>query len=590
MDLLLAAADIGRRPGPAARSRSWPSSGLPAVLVPLPIAPRDHQTANARRLATPARPSWCPTPSSTTERLVDEVDGAARRPGAAGRDGRGRCAAPPTPTPPTASPRWSRRTPEWLSRGCTVDLDPSTPRRIHVVGIGGAGMSAIAACWRRWATRCRAATSSDSPASSGSAAAGVEVAVGHDAAQPRRASTPSPSRPRSRRPTPRSAAAAERGIPVLRRAEMLAAIAAHPAHGRGGRHPRQDHDLVDARAGAARRPGCEPSFIVGGEVNEIGSGAAWDDGEWFVVEADESDGTFLELGAEVAVVTNVEPDHLEHYGDVRRARGRVRPLPRRGAGSPRGVRRRPGAAAAGRRPSAPSPTARADGGRLPHRRRRRRARRARAFTLVHGGERARRRSELPVPGLHNARNAAAAVVTGARARRRRSPPRPRRSARFAGVGPPLRVPRRGRRRHLRRRLRPPARPRSRPLLAAARDGGWRRVVCVFQPHRYTPHRGALARLRRRVRRRRRRSSSPTSTPAGEAPRPGRHRQAGRRRRARRPPAAAGSAWLPAPRRLVAYLAAELRPGDLCLTLGAGDLTTLPDELLGALGRRAAAPS
>src|SRR6185503_18816955 len=57
-----------------------------------------------------------------------------------------------------------------------------------------------------------------------------------------------------------------------------------------------------------------PSFIIGGEVNEIGTGAVWDDGEWFVVEADESDGTFLELGAEARVVTNVEPDHLEFYG------------------------------------------------------------------------------------------------------------------------------------------------------------------------------------------------------------------------------------------------------------------------------------
>src|SRR6185436_425843 len=54
--------------------------------------------------------------------------------------------------------------------------------------------------------------------------------------------------------------------------------------------------------------------IVGGEVNEIGSGAVWGTGDWLVVEADESDGTFLDLHAEIAVVTSVEPDHLEHYG------------------------------------------------------------------------------------------------------------------------------------------------------------------------------------------------------------------------------------------------------------------------------------
>jgi UDP-N-acetylmuramate--alanine ligase len=55
-----------------------------------------------------------------------------------------------------------------------------------------------------------------------------------------------------------------------------------------------------------------PSFIIGGDVNEIGSGAVWDEGEWFVIEADESDRTFLALGAEVGHVTNVEPDHLEY--------------------------------------------------------------------------------------------------------------------------------------------------------------------------------------------------------------------------------------------------------------------------------------
>jgi len=61
--------------------------------------------------------------------------------------------------------------------------------------------------------------------------------------------------------------------------------------------------------------GAHPSFIIGGDVNEVGGGAVWDGGEWFVVEGDESDGTFATLGAEVVVVTNVEPDHLDHYGD-----------------------------------------------------------------------------------------------------------------------------------------------------------------------------------------------------------------------------------------------------------------------------------
>jgi UDP-N-acetylmuramate--alanine ligase len=60
--------------------------------------------------------------------------------------------------------------------------------------------------------------------------------------------------------------------------------------------------------------GLRPSFIVGGELNEIGTGAVWDDGEWFAVEADESDGTFLRLPREAVLVTNIEPDHLDRWG------------------------------------------------------------------------------------------------------------------------------------------------------------------------------------------------------------------------------------------------------------------------------------
>ncbi len=64
--------------------------------------------------------------------------------------------------------------------------------------------------------------------------------------------------------------------------------------------------------------GLRPSFLIGGDVNEIGTNAVWDTGEWMVLEADESDGTFLQLDPEIAVVTNVEPDHLDYYGDFDR--------------------------------------------------------------------------------------------------------------------------------------------------------------------------------------------------------------------------------------------------------------------------------
>ena len=103
------------------------------------------------------------------------------------------------------------------------------------------------------------------------------------------------------------------GTAVLSRAELLTAIVAtRRAIAVAGTHGKTTTSsmlaliLVEA--------GLRPSFIVGGELNEIGTGAVWDDGEWLAVEADESDGTFLQIAPEVALVTNIEPDHIEHYG------------------------------------------------------------------------------------------------------------------------------------------------------------------------------------------------------------------------------------------------------------------------------------
>jgi len=143
---------------------------------------------------------------------------------------------------------------------------------------------------------------------------GVRVHIGHDPAlvadvDAVAISTAVPPR------DPEVLAAREAGTKVLSRAEVLTAIVAtRRAVAVAGTHGKTTTSsmlaliLVEA--------GMRPSFIVGGELNEIGTGAAWDAGDWLGVEADESDGTFLQLGAEAAIVTSVEPDHLEHYGGV----------------------------------------------------------------------------------------------------------------------------------------------------------------------------------------------------------------------------------------------------------------------------------
>ena len=451
-------------------------------------------------------------------------------------------------------------------------LDLSRPMRVHVVGVGGAGMSAIATVLRAMG---HTVTGSDLKASAGLdrlRAAGVAVTVGHAAGNVGDvdAVTVSTAVPAS---NPEVVAANERGIPVLRRADMLASIAATRrtiavagTHGKTTTSSMLALVLVEA--------GLQPSFIIGGEVNEIGTGALWDDGEWFVAEADESDGTFLELGAEVAIVTSVEPDHLEHYGsyaDLVRAFERFLA----DAKGPRVVcGDDPEAARLGRAVDAVTygtdeaadyrmiATAADRGGTR--------------FALEHRGERLGEVS-LPVPGLHNARNACGALVTAlllgvpfdtaVHA-----------LARYGGVA--RRFQFRGERAgvtfvddyaHLPTEVA--------AALSAARDGRWRRIVCVFQPHRFS----RTATLWRDFADAFADSDVLVVTDiysAGEAPRPGISAKlivdavldAHPSQRV---------AYLPARADVVRYLRTILRPGDVCLTLGAGDLTSVPDELLHA---------
>jgi UDP-N-acetylmuramate--alanine ligase len=327
--------------------------------------------------------------------------------------------------------------------------------------------------------------------------------------------------------------------------------------------------------------GMAPSYLVGGDVPGLGASAAWGAGEWFVVEADESDGTFLELGAEAVVLTGVEPDHLDHHGSfalLREAFDRFLgdavgprvvcvddPVAAELAtevdcltyGTGDTARFRMVDVELGRRQSACT---------------------LRDERQVGGGIELGR-LEVPVPGLHNARNAAASAVAALALGATFTAVRTGLAA-FAGVD--RRFQWRGEAGgvtfvdsydHLPGEVS--------AVLAAARDGNWARVVCVFQPHRYT----RTAALWRDFAGAFDEADVLAVTdvyPAGQAPLPGvtgklivdavldatPHRRV---------------AWLPSRADVLAWLATELRPGDLCLTLGAGDLTTVPDEVLAARG-------
>lgn len=458
-------------------------------------------------------------------------------------------------------------------------LDLSRPRSVHVANVGGAGMSAVATLLAESGHR----VSGHDPAASTPFLAmlgplGVDVTTGDDRAplpddlDALVVSTATPG------DDPDVVAARGRGVPVVHRAGALGALCRQRTTlAVAGTHGKTTTSalLTTVLAATGRRPG----WVVGATIPQLGRSAAWGGDGPLVVEADESDGTFLALGAHSAIVTNVEPDHLENWGGEGALRDAfaefVRALPGpavlcaddAGARELRPVARQ--AVTYGMDPSADyrveGPVAVGTGVR---------------FGLRHGGDLVD--VEVPMaPGVHNAANAAGALAVahlhgvpldeGARA-----------LARFQGVARRFEV--RGEAggvtvvddyAHLPTEVR--------AALAAAAAGPWERVVAVFQPHRYSRTAAVWPDF----------AGAFTAADllavtdvyaAGEAPRPG----------------VSGKlvvdavldagpwqsvAWLPALDDVVLWLRGVLRAGDVCLLLGAGDLTSLAPRIVAMLGER-----
>jgi len=462
-----------------------------------------------------------------------------------------------------------------------ADVDLSRPRRIHIVGVGGAGMSAIAEILTTLGHGVTGSDLKDGATVQRLRALGLSVQVGHAAANIGDAelvciSTAIPVR------NPEVQAAFEAGVPVLRRADMLAAlcrlratVAVAGTHGKTTTSSMLALILVEA--------GVRPSFLIGGDVNEIGTGAAWDVGEHFVVEADESDGTFLVLGPKASIVTNVEPDHLDHYGSYEAVRDAFERFAVEtdgpvvvGIDLPDGAAL--AAAAGDRQPrlvtfgvSAEADYRIVDPQSGP---------RGVTWTLQRRGEDLGRLS-LPVVGLHNAANATAAAAC---ALELGIPIAAIRTAlgRFAGVARRLQF--RGETAgitfiddyaHLPTEVA--------AALAAVRSAGWSRIVAVYQPHRYSRIEAVWPQF----------ADAFVDADlvavtdiyaAGERPRPGVTGKlvanAALDAHPWRP-----LAYLPHHADVLTYLLATLRPGDCCVTLGAGDLTALPDEIQALLAGR-----
>jgi len=377
---------------------------------------------------------------------------------------------------------------------------------------------------------------------------------------------------------PHLVAARAAGIPVLHRSMALAALCGRRRTSAvAGTHGKTTTSALLATLLAG--VGLHPGWVVGASVAGLGRSAAWGGDGPLVVEADESDGTFLALGAEAAIVTNVEPDHLEHWGGVEQLRAAFEDFVRALSGPAVLCLDDPGAAALApfaKRPvtygTHPSSDYRIDAIST--------ERTGVRFDLHHGGK-ALTVTVPAAPGDHNALNAAAAMAL---AHQLGVDLEPGASAlsQFRGVARRFEI--RGEAAgvvvvdsydHLPTEVI--------AVLAAARAGRWGRVVCCFQPHRFsrTAALGATfgdafgdADL----------VAVTDVYPAGEVPRPG----------------VTGKivvdaildahpwkqvAWLPGLDDVVAYLGTTLRSGDLCITLGAGDLTSVPDRVLTLLRSR-----
>jgi len=189
---------------------------------------------------------------------------------------------------------------------------------IHFVGIGGIGMSGIAEVMHKLGYKVQGSDASESYVVEKLRKTGIPVTIGHSPDNLGDAAVVVCSTA-IKDGNPEMSAAAERRLPRVRRAEMLAelmrmqkTVAVAGTHGKT--------TTTSMVAALLDSGGVDPTVINGGIINRYGSNARLGKSDWWVIEADESDGSFLRLDGTIAVVTNIDPEHLEHYGSFDRVK------------------------------------------------------------------------------------------------------------------------------------------------------------------------------------------------------------------------------------------------------------------------------
>ena len=443
---------------------------------------------------------------------------------------------------------------------------------IHFVGIGGIGMSGIAEVMANLGYRVQGSDVAEGYVIAHLRERGIDVMIGHSADNLKDAAVVVTSTA-IKRTNPEVAAALERRIPVVRRAEMLAelmrlksCVAVAGTHGKT-----TTTSMVAALLDAG---GFDPTVVNGGIINTYGSNARLGHGDWMVVEADESDGSFLRLGGTIGIVTNIDPEHLDHWGSFKAVRDAfaefVEHVPFYGAGilcidhpevqallprvSDRRIVTYGFSAQADVRGENVTPV---PGGN-------------RFDALIRGRDGTERRITdltLPMPGRHNVQNALAAVAVALELKMTDEAVRTG-FARFGGVKRRFtKVGETGGVTVIDDYGHHPVEIKA--VLAAAREGVQGRVLAVVQPHRFTRLRDLMAEFQSAFNDADGVWVAPVYT-AGESPIEGVDAEAlasGLKRVGHRLVFTTDSAEM-----LASQMAAEARPGDMIVCLGAGDIT------------------
>ena len=447
------------------------------------------------------------------------------------------------------------------------ELDLSSSKSVHLIGIGGAGMGAIAEVLSSMGHTVSGSDIKDSHRLDRLRAFGVKIFIGHDSGNVGKVDFVARSTAISDSNI-ECLEAVKNGIPLLSREKVLRGISKlKNSIAVSGTHGKTTTSSMLSLL--LREAGLKPSFIIGGEVNEIGTGAVWDEGELLVIEADESDASFLGLKRNLSIITNLEEDHLEYFGGFEalydafvRFGNETDGMVLLGIDDENSLRlsNEIEATTVGLNPVADWTIGITNS-----------SWRGSEFFLT--GEESFHLS-IPIPGVHNVKNASIAAVAGILSG---VEPEMIKNALVSFGGVARRFEHRGSQSgvvfvddyaHL------PSEVES--TIEAAMTGNWKRIFAVFQPHRYSRTESIGATFSDSFKN----ADCVVITDVfagGESLRSG---------------VSGGIVfdaikekfpdlrihYLPDREDLIIFLSSELSAGDLCLTMGAGDITSVPEEV------------